>query len=150
LNGWETGSWVDDMVIEGVVCQVSTECVGESLSTGAPGAALAAHGTTSLAARDLVIEGAGFPTHTFAAAFAGPDAATFPIGIGVRCIGAGTSVRLAVAPTRDLGAPFWNVDLGAPPLAQMAVVGQPLYFQTIFRDGPTVNLSDALRFEVCP
>jgi hypothetical protein len=149
-NGWESGCWVDDMVIEAYSCQVQTECVGAPLSTGAPGAELEARGTTSVSARDLVIEGSGFPTHTFAAAFAGPDAATFPVGIGVRCIGPGTSVRLAVAPTRTLGVPFWNLDLAAAPLAQIAVVGQPLYFQTIFRDGPAMNLSEALRLEICP
>jgi hypothetical protein len=149
-NVWETGCWVDDMRIEAYSCQVQTECFGAPLSTGAPGARLEASGTTSVTARDLVVTGTGFPTHSFAAAFAGPDAATIPIGNGVRCIGAGTSVRLAVAPTRALGEAFWNLDLGAAPLAQIAVVGQPLYVQTIFRDGASMNLSDALRLEVCP
>ena len=150
VNWWETGSWVDDMRIEASACQVHTECVGAPLSTGAPGAELDAQGTTSVTARNLILAGSGFPAHTFAAAFAGPDPATIPIGIGVRCIGAGTSVRLAVAPTRALGEAFWDLDLGAAPLAQLAVVGRPLYVQTIFRDGASMNLSEALRLEICP
>jgi hypothetical protein len=149
-NNFDRGSWVDDMVIEAYSCQVATECVGAPLSSGAPGAELTVRGTTSVSARDLVVEGSGFPTHTFATVFAGPDTATLPIGIGVRCIGAGTSVRLAIAPTRDLGAPLWSLDLGAAPLVQLAVVGQPLYVQAIFRDGAFMNFSEALRLELCP
>lgn len=149
-NGWETGCWVDDMAVIGLDCSPTTQCVGAPQMSGAPGAALRAEGSTSLLANDLRIVGAGFPLHTFAAAFAGPDSATIPVGNGVRCVGAGTSARLAVAPTRDQGTPLWSLDLGAAPLAQMAVVGQPLYVQTIYRDGAAMNLSDALRVPICP
>jgi hypothetical protein len=145
----EQGSFVDDLRVV-AECGASLHCTGAPQSTGAPGAAISALGSTSISARDLRLVGAGFPTHTFAWAFAGPDVATIPIGIGVRCIGVGTSRRLALAPTRDQGAPQWALDLGAAPLAQLAVAGSPLYVQTIYRDGPNINLSDALRLAICP
>ncbi|MEZ6018044.1 MAG: hypothetical protein R3F49_23265 [Planctomycetota bacterium] len=148
-NFGEQGSFVDDvMVVED--CGATVHCEGLPQSTGAPGADLAAVGSASISTNDLRLIGSGFPLHTFAAAFAGPDSATIPIGAGVRCIGVGSSVRLAVAPTRDQGAPLWSLDLQGFPLLQLAVAGQPLYVQTIFRDGATFNLSDALRIDLCP
>jgi hypothetical protein len=30
------------------------------------------------------------------------------------------------------------------------MAGQPLYLQTIYRDGPPVNFSDAVRLSICP
>lgn len=152
IDDWnfnEQGSFVDDLrVVDG--CGASLHCAGLPQTSGAPGAGLVAEGSTSIAARDLRLVGEGFPLHTFAAAFAGPDPGVIPFGAGVRCVGVGTSTRLGIAPTRDQGRPVWTLDLGAPPLVQMAVIGQPLYVQTIYRDGGSVNFSAALRILVCP
>jgi hypothetical protein len=148
-NHGEQGSFVDDLrIIE--ECGWSVHCEGEPQVGGAAGADLRVEGSTSIAAGDLRLVGAGFPLQTFATAFGGPQPAVIPLFNGVRCVGVGTSVRLGVAPTRDQGTPLWNLDLGAWPLATIAMAGQPLYLQTIYRDGPTVNFSDAVRIVVCP
>jgi hypothetical protein len=110
-NQGEQGSFVDDLrFVE--ECGWSVHCEGEPQIGGASGADLRVDGSTSIAAGDLRLVGAGFPLHTFATAFGGPDPAVIPLFNGVRCVGVGTSVRLGVAPTRDLGTPLWNLDLG--------------------------------------
>jgi hypothetical protein len=114
---------------------------------GRPAARTTARATS---AGELRLVGAGFPLHTFAPAFGGPDPAVIPLFNRVRCVGVGNSVRLGVAPTRDQGTPLWSIDLDGPLLAPLAVVGQPLYLQTIYRDGASVNLSDAVRLVICP
>ena len=152
IDSWnlnEQGSFVDDLrVIED--CGWSVSCEGSPQVGGAPGADLRVEGSTSISAGDLRVVGAGFPLHTFATAFGGPEPAVIPLFNGVRCVGVGTSVRLGVAPTRDQGTPLWSIDLDGPVLAPLAVIGQPLYLQTIYRDGATINFSDALRLLICP
>jgi hypothetical protein len=148
--GTEKGLWIDDLSITALSCGVSTECVGAPLAGGAPGADLVVSGSTSIASADLVLKGTGFPPHTYALAFAGPDTDNAPLGQGRLCVNLATSVRLAVAPTRALGRPHWSLDLGAAPLSQVALVGRPLYVQAMFRDGASINSSAALRVDVCP
>lgn len=152
IDSWnlsEQGSFVDDLrVLE--LCNWVVLCQGAPQLGGAPGADLAVEGTSSIAAGDLRLVGAHFPPHTYATAFAGPDFAWIPLFHGVRCVGTSNSVRLDVAPTRDQGTPLWNLDLAAWPLAAVAMAGQPLYLQTIYRDGAGVNFSDAVRIVVCP
>ncbi len=152
IDDWnfnESGSFVDDLAVVDP-CGATVHCDGEPLSTGAPGATLSLSGSASLAGDGLLMRGAGFPTSVFAAPFAGPAPGQIPIGIGMRCIGASSSVRLPIAPTRDNGTPRWTFDLDGAPLSQIAIAGAPLYIQTIFRDGNSVNLSSAIRLVVCP
>ncbi|QDV05112.1 hypothetical protein Poly30_06070 [Planctomycetes bacterium Poly30] len=150
LDDWnfnEAGSYVDDLHFidpRGA----SLHCEGQPLFNGAGPARL----SMALIGQDpegpVLLRGTGFPANGFAFAFAGPDPGVIPIGHGIRCIGVGTSVRVSLAPTRDLGTPVWSLDPNAGNFAQMAMLDVPIYVQTIFRDGPTINLSDALVF--CP
>lgn len=149
-NGWESGCWVDDVIVEDLGCDVTIECVGTAQASGAPGPTLGLAGPLSVAANSVRLQGAGFPLHTFAAAFVGGAPATLPFSNGVRCISPVGSSRLSVAPTRDQGRPDWALDLAGAPLSAFALVGSPFYLQTIYRDGQGVNFSDALRVFVCP
>ena len=152
LDDWnfnDQGSFVDDLAVVDP-CGASVHCEGQPLSTGAAGATLTLSGSASIAENNLRMRGAGFPTSVFAAPFAGPAPGTITIGLGIRCIAGGSSVRLPIAPTRGTGTPHWTLALGEAPLNQIAMVGAPLYIQTIFRDGNSVNLSAAMRLVICP
>jgi hypothetical protein len=150
LDDWnfdDQGSFVDDL-------RIVEDCVGARvLCSGTSNfqtrAVLSVSGTLSIAAGDLRLRGEGFTPNTFAAPFAGTEIGTIPVGVGVRCIGASGSVRLPIAPTRDLGAPVWTLDLGAAPLATIAMAGQPLYVQAIYRRGVTVDMSTAIELAPC-
>lgn len=152
FNAWNSGLpglLIDDLRVTDPG-GASVECEAQPLVGGGPGAELTLSGSASIAAGDLELRGVGFPAHTFAFAFAGSAPESIPIGAGVRCISPIGSRRLWIAPTRAAGTPRWSLDLGAGPIVDVATVGMPLYLQTIFRDGPTVNLSSTLVFTPVP
>lgn len=148
LDDWnfqDPGSFVDDLRI--IDPRGDTlHCEGQPLFDGSDPARL----SMRLAGPDpfgpVLLEGSGFPANGFALAFAGPDPGMIPIGHGLRCIGGGSSVRLSLAPTRDTGTPVWTLDAGVGNFTQMAMLDVPIYVQTIFRDGPSINLSDTRVF----
>jgi len=154
LDDWfnqGSGPFIDDLVVTGSCAHDwSTHCIGVgSVSTGLP-AVLEPVGSFSVSTNRFQLQGSDFPTNTFAVGFYGAQTATIPLGNGIRCIAAAQSFRLALVPTRALGRPHWNVDLGAPPLPTGQVIaGSTWYFQSIFRDGPGFNFSDAIQVTFC-
>ncbi|MEM6675209.1 MAG: hypothetical protein AAF726_20340 [Planctomycetota bacterium] len=151
LDDWnfgltDQGSFIDDLAIVAECAGATVLCTGSGTALDA---VLSVSGTSSLGAANLTLRGEGFPSNSFAAAFAGPAIGTITVGIGTRCISGAGSVRLPVAPTRDFGRPVWMLDLSAEPLAPIAIIGQPLYVQTIFRDGALVNASVAIELVPC-
>ena len=129
-------------------------------STGA-GAVLAACGSSSVAADNLVLELTGLPPNSVATVFMGTAQITWPLGDGLRVVGAGggTLRRFPLQQADPLGdfasGPGIAASTQAFPTATQIHAGQSWNFQCWYRDatgacGGTTNLSNGLRVDFTP
>ena len=126
-------------------------CVSTLNSTGA-GAVIAATGTSSVAANDVVLAAEPVPDQP-GIFFYGPTQVQQPFGNGFRCVG-GTVGRLAV----ELGVAnriTHALDNTQPPNASTVIAaGSTWNFQAWYRDpaagGASFNLSDGLELTFTP
>ncbi len=114
-----------------------------------PGALLAATGSASLAANDLVLSGSGLPPNRTTLFFYGTTSVQVPLGDGNRCAG-GSIVRFPLSTSSPAG----SVDLVFDAAAAGLSPGDESYFQCWYRDGggpggTGSNLSDAIQVEWC-
>lgn len=146
---------IDDVRVFQPLCGCDWEntCTTSPHSAG-PGAVLAASGSASLAANDLVLQVGGGVPNQFGLFFYGPEPAAVPLGDGVLCVG-GASWRLPVLTTDGAGAASQALDVTQPPNpAATITAGSRWYFQFWFRDpasgGAGFNFSDSLAVDFCP
>ncbi len=131
-----------------------SDCSSTPNSSGQT-AVLAAKGTPSLAANDLILEASGGPPGQLSLLLFGETSATTPLGNGTLCL-ANPFLRVGgAAPVDPGGARTFPMDFTAFPFnsAQGAVqAGETWRFQWIFRDtvGAGLNLSDALWVTFAP
>ena len=129
-------------------------------STGA-GAVLAACGSSSIAADNLMLEVTGLPPNAAATLFMGSAQITWPFGDGLRVVGAGAGT-LRRFPLQQAGAlgdfvsgPGIAASTQAFPTATQIHAGQTWNFQCWYRDaagacGGTTNLSNGLSVDFTP
>lgn len=136
-----------------------TYCSATANSTGSP-AWIDRHGSTSVAANDLVLDVASAIPGQFGVFFYGPEQASVPFGNGLRCVGAGSLGLFRFTPPvlGDLfGDASYAVDLTTAPANAGAGRIDPFStwnFQFWYRDpaagGAGFNLSNALQLHFCP
>jgi len=119
-----------------------------------PGAVMAATGSSSIAANNLVIGVTGATPNEPGVFYYGPNQIQVPFGEGNRCVG-GTIVRLWPPSAADAGGNNSRViDNSTAPNLGVVVDGASLNFQYWFRDpagGPSgFNLSDGLDIAFTP
>ena len=135
---------------EGACACGEDRLAGCANSTGA-GARLAATGSASVAADDLVLRASGLPPHAFGIVFAGPTAIELPFGDGQRCVG-GPLVRFPLRSADAAG------DLAEGPAVLSwvgAASGDTQHFQCWYRDpmgctGAAFNLSNGYEVLAVP
>jgi hypothetical protein len=144
----------------GAPCNNADDHGGCANSTG-QGAILAACGSGSVAADDLVLEVRHLPPGVFAILFMGPEQVQVPFGDGIRCVGPGTAglfrfpvqnAGATAAITLGPGIAAWSQ--GFPP-AGLIAPGSTWNFQCWYRDplgpcGGTFNLSNGLSASFLP
>ena len=125
---------------------VASYCTTSPNSVG-PGATLSAHGSTSIAVDDLVIDVAGGHPAKTGILFFGSQTDSTPLGDGVRCVN-GQVHRLVTLTTDASGGAHVAVDFASAP-GQVIAPGSTWHFQLRYRDpagpgGTFFNFSDAL------
>lgn len=142
---WFSYTACDDLVLE--QAQNATPvvyCLSVPNSTGASGH-LAATGSSSLAANDLVLLGSSCPASVAAIVFCGKAQTQVSFGNGVRCVAAPLS-RLALLATDSTGAFSLPIDLTSMPFA--AGAGTQWFLQAWHRDpsagGAATNTTDGV------
>lgn len=122
---------------------LGTRVCATTPNSAGPGATVSATGSTSLAADDLVLHGAGAPALKSSLFFYGDQQVSVPFGNGVRCAG-GTLARTGVTTTDAGGSVTQAFDYAGSPIAP----GGAWIFQLWFRDpaagGANFDASDAI------
>ncbi|MCP3915009.1 MAG: exo-alpha-sialidase [bacterium] len=131
------------------------EFCGTSPNSAGPGATLSSSGTPRLDGNDFTLAVGGAPPGQFGLFFFGREAASFPLGDGVLCIGLGQGGlhRLPVVQMDALGTAWHDLDVTLPPGDEI-LAGSSTFFQFWYRDpqgpgGTGVNFSDGVRVVFC-
>ncbi|MCK6446082.1 MAG: LamG domain-containing protein [Planctomycetes bacterium] len=127
-------------------------CIGAINTTG-KGAAIGSHGSTSVAANELVLDVQGCPPTKPGVFFFGAFQNQIPFGEGYLCVTGGQK-RLPIVVTGVDGTASFALDFNDPSSpASLITAGSQWNFQFWYRDpqlvGHGFNLSDALHAEFC-
>jgi hypothetical protein len=144
----------------GACCQASSFCTAQPSSVG-PGMAIAASGSSSIAAGDFTLGATGGPPGDVAVFFYGPvQQPPTPFGDGLVCVGPGTLGLFRLLPVQPLdasGSIAHTVDFSVEPAGVgpgKIEPGSTWFFQLSYRDpdsaGAGFNASDALKADFCP
>jgi hypothetical protein len=145
----------DGFLVRKIVCQGPlglSYCTAFQNSSGAP-AQMAATGSTSLSANNLVLSAAPVPSSTFGLFLYGPQTAFINFGGAIKCVG-GPTRRLPLTGSGGTTSLSHSVNLLTGPAAGVLVPGTTWYFQAWFRDtgfgNASTALSDGLRLTFGP
>ncbi len=127
-------------------------CTSLVNSSGAP-AFMAALGSASVSANDLVLFGQSTPSNQNGIFFYGPNQVQLPFGNGFRCVGGGVH-RLPVVNSGPGGQMVLALDYTTLGAASAIAPGSSWNFQAWFRDPPAggagFNLSDGYHISFLP
>lgn len=145
---------LDGFRIGGIACQGPlglSYCISIANSSGAP-ARIAATGSTSVAANNLVLSAAPVPSSTYGLFLYGSSSSFSNFGSGIKCVSSPTR-RLPVVSGNGTSL-LHAVNLAAGSPAGTLVPGTTWYFQAWFRDNgfgsAATMLSDGLRLTFVP